>query len=128
MSQKLPPLVQRTIQRLIRAFAPERIVLFGSRAKGTKHARSDVDLLVIADLPGSPAIHNRRARQLAADCFPSVDIVFATPVEAAEAASAKSPFLMSILGRGITLYSRQEPLPPLEANGNVAAVQNTEQI
>jgi len=106
ISSDLPPLVQRTLERLIRAFAPERIVLFGSYAKGTVHGGSDVDLLVIANLEGNPAFHQRRARQLAADCFPRVDVVFATPLEVAEAATAKSPFLLSILGKGITLYAR----------------------
>ena len=106
MSPELPPLVQRTLQRLIRAFAPERIILFGSYAKGTLHAGSDVDLLVITNLEGNPHIHQRRARQLAADCFPRVDVVFATPAEIAGAATAKSPFLLSILGSGIELYTR----------------------
>ena len=100
----LPPLVQRALQRLIRAFAPERIVLFGSYAKGTVHSRSDVDLLVIASLDGNPDIHQRRARQLTGDSFPPVDVVFATPAEVAGAAAAKAPFLLSILGTGITLH------------------------
>lgn len=106
MPPDLPPLIQRTIQRLIRAFSPERIVLFGSYAKGTVHSGSDVDLLVIANLEGNPALHQRRARQLAADCFPPVDVVLATPTDVAGAATAKSPFLLSILGTGITLYNR----------------------
>ena len=37
MTPQLPPLVDRTLQRLIRAFAPEKILLFGSWAKGTRH-------------------------------------------------------------------------------------------
>jgi predicted nucleotidyltransferase len=102
----LPPLVQRTLARLIRAFAPERVVLFGSHAKGTARDKSDVDLLVIANVEGNPAIHQRRAKQLAGDCFPPVDVVIATPTEVAEAANAKSPFLLSILGSGKTVYSR----------------------
>lgn len=102
----LPPLVERVVRRLIRAFAPERIVLFGSYAKGTADGRSDVDLLVITRFQGNPLFHQRRARQLAADCFPRVDVVFAAPEDVAEAGSAKSPFLLSILGKGITVYSR----------------------
>jgi predicted nucleotidyltransferase len=107
MTQPLPPLVDRTMRRLIRAFAPEKILLFGSWAKGTRHAGSDIDLLIIANLPGSAIIHTRRARQLAADSFPRIDIVFATPDEVASADTAKSPFLMSILGTGIVVYERQ---------------------
>lgn len=106
-SVDLPPLVRRTVQRLICAFAPERIVLFGSYAKNTVRDDSDVDLLVVANLEeGNRFAHQRRARQLASDCFPCVDVVFATPTELAGASLAKSPFLLSILGTGITLYTR----------------------
>ena len=108
MQPTLPPLLQRTIDRLARSFAPERIILFGSYAKGTHRPGSDVDLLVIANLEGDPYIHQRRARQLAADCFPLVDVVFCTSEDVAEAASARSPFLLSILDSGITVYSRPE--------------------
>jgi predicted nucleotidyltransferase len=103
----LPPLVQRTLARLIRAFAPERIVLFGSHAKGTVRDKSDVDLLVIANVEGDAILHQRRAKQLAADCFPPIDVVIATPFEVADAANAKSPFLLSILGSGKTIYARK---------------------
>jgi predicted nucleotidyltransferase len=106
MTPDLPPLVQRTLQRFIRAFAPERILLFGSYAKGATRTRSDVDLLIVADLPGGSGVHVRRARQLAGDCFPPIDIVFATPEEVASADSAKSPFLSSILGTGIVVYRK----------------------
>jgi predicted nucleotidyltransferase len=103
---ELPALVRRTLERLVRAFAPERVVLFGSYAKGTIHLGSDVDLLVIANVVGDPNLHQRRARQMAADCFPPVDIVIATPDDVAMAHTARSPFLLSVLGTGITIYTR----------------------
>jgi predicted nucleotidyltransferase len=103
-----PPavLLRGTLDRLIRAFAPERIVLFGSYAKGTARPGSDVDLLVVAEIEGDPIAHSRRAHQLVASSFPPVDIVLCTPEDVSEAASAKSPFLFSVLGSGITVYSR----------------------
>jgi predicted nucleotidyltransferase len=104
----LPPLVQRAVARLIRAFAPERVIVFGSWAKGTSTGKSDIDLLVIADLNGEPAALLRRARQLAGDCFPPVDVVIASPAEVTGAATARSPFLASILGSGMTIYRRAE--------------------
>jgi predicted nucleotidyltransferase len=100
--------VQRTIQRLIRAFSPERIVLFGSFAKGAVHLGSDIDLLVVAKFQGGRLSQQRRARQLATDCFPPVDILLATPEEITEASTAQSPFLQSILGSGITVYMRTD--------------------
>jgi predicted nucleotidyltransferase len=110
MPTSLPPLLDRTVERLIRAFAPERIMLFGSYAKGTNHPGSDIDLLVIANLEGDPAFHQRRASQLAADCFPRVDVVFCSTEDVAEAPTARSPFLLSILGSGVTVYSRANSL------------------
>lgn len=112
----LPPLAERTLQRLIRAFAPERVLLFGSRAKGMERAASDIDLLVIAQVEGDPALHQRRARQLASDCFPRIDVVIATPEEVANAAHARSPFLLSILGSGIPLSTRSSPAPESDQN------------
>ena len=105
MPPHLPPLIQRTLLRLVRSYSPERILLFGSHAKGTARAGSDYDLLVIANVGENRAAHLRRARQLASDCFPPVDVVFATPREVAEVATARSPFLQSILGSGITVSS-----------------------
>jgi uncharacterized protein len=108
----LPPLVERTLQRLIRYYSPERIIVFGSYSKATVHSRSDVDLLVVANVDGSLDLHQRRARQLAAGCFPRVDVVLATPAEVSEANTARSPFLASILRTGTTVYSRSDELHP----------------
>ena len=102
-----PAFLHRVVARYVRAFAPQCIMLFGSYAKGTNGPDSDVDLLVIADLCGDPIFHLRRARQLAADCFPPVDVVFATAEEIASAPTAKSPFLLSILEKGVIVYRRR---------------------
>ena len=104
----LPPFLQRAIERLKRAFNPERLVLFGSYAKGTARPDSDVDLLIVADLVGEPAVHLRRARQLVADSFPVIDVVICTPEDFDNAETAPSPFLHSVLGSGITVYRRHD--------------------
>ena len=107
MEQVQPPVfISRVLERLVRNFAPERIVLFGSYAKGTARLGSDVDLLVVADLEGDPVVHLRRARQLVADSFPPVDVVLCTTEELVEAPTARSPFLLSVLESGIIVYSR----------------------
>jgi uncharacterized protein len=48
--------------RLVEKFHPQRIILFGSQAKGTADERSDLDLLVICPIQGS-----RRALMVAMD-------------------------------------------------------------
>jgi predicted nucleotidyltransferase len=40
-------------KRLVDGFAPDKIILFGSQARGTADARSDVDILVICRFAGN---------------------------------------------------------------------------
>jgi predicted nucleotidyltransferase len=45
----------QAVQRLVQAFHPERIYVFGSQARGTPRPDSDIDLLVVvpsSNLPG----------------------------------------------------------------------------
>jgi predicted nucleotidyltransferase len=51
--------------RLVAQFRPQRVILFGSQARGTADARSDVDLLVICPVPSGPG--SRRALMVAMD-------------------------------------------------------------
>jgi len=101
---KPPTFLHRPIERLVRVFAPEHIVLFGSYSKGIAHLGSDIDLLIVADFEGDRVIHLRRARQLVHDSFPPIDIILCTPEDIEEAHEARSPFLLSVLGSGITVY------------------------
>ena len=49
-------------QRLVEGFSPEKIILFGSQARGTADKLSDIDLLVICPVNG-----NRRKLMVAMD-------------------------------------------------------------
>jgi predicted nucleotidyltransferase len=103
---KIPPFLQRPLARLVRAFAPTQVVLFGSYAKDAAEPGSDVDLLVVTELDGDLTVPLRRARQLVAASFPPIDVVLCTPEEIEGAATAPSPFLASVLESGVILYSR----------------------
>ena len=68
-------------RRLVDRFHPDRIILFGSQARGTADDRSDADLLVICPIAGS-----RRELTLAMDrslwgLRLARDIVISTPEE-----------------------------------------------
>lgn len=107
MTVEVPDDLLVPIARLVRALAPARIVLFGSRAKGVPHGRSDTDLLVIAEAAVDPALVHR-ARELVATSFPPIDLVLCTPSDAENATAALSPFLLSILDSGITLFEDRQ--------------------
>ncbi len=105
---RLPRSLWRVVDRYTRAFAPEKIVLFGSYAKGTNRPGSDVDLLIIVNLPDNDtSAHLRRAHQLAKGCFPLIDVVFASLDEVEHAAGMQNPFLLSILESGLPIYHRE---------------------
>jgi uncharacterized protein len=73
--------LQSAVRKLADSFHPERIILFGSQARGDADERSDVDLLVITNIHGS-----RRAMMVAMDRVLrgsgfARDIVILTPEE-----------------------------------------------
>ena len=45
--------LDEAVRRLVDKFHPEKIILFGSQARGTADNRSDVDLLVIYPVKGN---------------------------------------------------------------------------
>ena len=52
MASKKPRMnaaLRRFIQRLVDELRPERVILFGSRARGDDKETSDYDMLIIAD-------------------------------------------------------------------------------
>lgn len=57
-------LTSELVRRILKAAAPERIILFGSAAAGTMTHDSDIDLLVVDPSPGNTrekSVHIRRA-------------------------------------------------------------------
>lgn len=74
-------LVESVVKKIAEAIQPEKIILFGSRAKGRGHAKSDIDLLVIKETAQSKRELKLRIRRL----FPrqnfSLDLFVLTPEE-----------------------------------------------
>ncbi len=73
--------LRQAVDALVARFRPDRVILFGSNARGTADVRSDVDLLVVCPVQGS-----RRALQVAMDrtlrgCRFARDIVILTREE-----------------------------------------------
>lgn len=42
-------ILNETIRRLVERFRPQKVILFGSQARGTANDRSDMDLIVLCD-------------------------------------------------------------------------------
>ena len=55
-------ILNEVTNRLVSQFAPVRIILFGSQARGTANDRSDIDLLVVCQI-----VDHKRALMVAMD-------------------------------------------------------------
>jgi predicted nucleotidyltransferase len=104
MATQLVP--REVLERLVCSLAPDRVVLFGSRARSSARAASDIDLLLVGMWTTDRAQLLRRARCLVAYSFPRVDLVLCTPEEITAAEAGGAPFLRSILESGVLIYQR----------------------
>lgn len=98
--------ISTMVDRIVGAFQPSRIILFGSHARGTATEWSDVDLLVI--LPNVPDKRNAaiEIRRVLGDLPVCKDIVVATPEEVARRGHLVGTVLRSALREGKVLYER----------------------
>ena len=100
--------LETMLDRIVGRFEPSRVILFGSRARGTASDDSDVDLLVV--LPHAP--DKRRAavemRRLLRDLPVSKDIIVTTPDEIARRGHVVGSLLHAALREGTVVYERDE--------------------
>ena len=92
------------VERIARELKPEKIVLFGSYARGEQTPDSDVDLLVIMEMDGSHVERSLAVSQLIDPRPFPTDIVVRTPDEVQRAFDRKEFFVPHILSEGRVLY------------------------
>jgi len=93
-------------ERIVRAFHPLRIILFGSYARGQAGPDSDVDLLIVlpeAENKRQAAIEIRRQLN---DLTVPTDIVVTTPDEIERRGTLIGTILRPALREGKVLYER----------------------
>ena len=96
------------VRRIQEVAQPHRIILFGSRARGTARPDSDFDILVIQD---SHLPRHRRAGPLytaVAKVPAEVEIMVFTPEEVEEWREVPEAFVTTALREGKVVYEREE--------------------
>ena len=71
--------IDRMVRRIVKRFNPERIILFGSHARGNAGPDSDVDLLVVMEVEGSKRDQQLQVRMALPDAAVPVDVIVTRP-------------------------------------------------
>ena len=90
-------------QQLAREFHPLKVVLFGSYAYGNPGPDSDVDLLVVMPLVGTPVDKSVEMRLKLQPRFP-LDLLVRTPAKIRERLAMGDDFIKDIFDKGKVLY------------------------
>lgn len=93
--------------RLVESYNPERIILFGSHAKGDAGEKSDIDLFILKDTEDRPIDRRVKVERILADRDVPLDIVVYTPQEMRYLFSIGSPFVEEVIETGRVLYMRK---------------------
>jgi predicted nucleotidyltransferase len=73
--------IQEIVERIVAQFQPEKIILFGSHARGDGTADSDVDLLIVMPVEGSKRAKQLEIRAAVHDVRIPKDILVSRPEE-----------------------------------------------
>lgn len=100
--------VRAMVDRLVAAYAPDKIILFGSYAYGVPGSESDVDLLVIKDTPEPFLDRLEAVRKAVGGTHARVPFepIVLTPTELDQRLNKGDQFLDEIVKRGEVLYAR----------------------
>ena len=99
------------IERIVEVAEPEKIILFGSAARGDADPNSDIDLLVIkegADALGLMARIYRRLRGVGA----AVDAIVVSPDDVERYKDSHALIIKPAVRDGVVVYEAPERFPP----------------
>jgi predicted nucleotidyltransferase len=95
--------IERFGQRIGDEFGAEKVILFGSYARGTANPDSDVDILVIGSFAGRSVDKSVEIRMKLRPGFP-MDLLVRTPAKVRERIEMGDSFMREILDQGKVLY------------------------
>src|SRR3990172_4867561 len=106
--------LNKILKRVIDAYQPEKIILFGSYAYGKPDSDSDLDLLIIKKTSDRFIDRWINIRQIVSDPKRSIpfDPIVLTPEEIEERLAMGDQFVEEIIKKGEVLYAPKKPLYP----------------
>jgi len=96
--------IQNLVDKIIKRMEPEKVIIFGSYAKGTATAKSDLDLFIVKDTDLPMRERGADIRSSFASLLIHVDVHIYTPEEVEEYGAEVYSFIHSILKTGKVVY------------------------
>jgi uncharacterized protein len=106
MNQEAESTEREIVRRIVKTSQPDKVILFGSRARGGARAESDYDILVIKD---SQEPRYRRSVPLyvaLTGLLANVDVMVYTPAEVEEWKTVPQAFITTAMREGRVVYER----------------------
>jgi len=101
---KMSTILTSMVEKICHVGSPEKIILFGSRAREDANVDSDIDLLVIEHSSLPRYRRAARYRKAVAGLCVAKDIVVWSPEEIEEWQSVPNAFITTILREGKVIY------------------------
>jgi len=93
-------------RRIVKTSDPEKIILFGSHARGHADADSDLDLLVIIPEVKKMRAESVRVRRALRGLLIPIDIIVSSPEQIERLGNVKGLIYHTALSEGKVLYER----------------------
>jgi predicted nucleotidyltransferase len=103
----LDRLLRSVTDLIVTVCDPDKVVLFGSYAKGRENLESDLDILIVGTFAGFPYQRGKELRELLHLYHLRIDLHLATPNELEYSACANPHgYLTTALAGGVVLYDK----------------------
>jgi predicted nucleotidyltransferase len=97
-------LLSEMVSKIVKHFHPDKVILFGSRAWGEPTKESDLDIMVVMDVDGSPIRKAAGISRIVRPRFLPIDLIVRTPGEIEHRIKIGDPFIKRIMNHGKVLY------------------------
>ena len=107
MQRDIKRTLDKMVKRIVKRFAPEKVILFGSHARGQAGPDSDVDLLIVMQLKGKKSAQELEIRK-ALRAFHHIpkDVIVTTPEDFAWRSKIPGTIERPASLEGRVLYAR----------------------
>lgn len=99
--------IDNLTRQIVSLYSPQKILLFGSQAKGAATEKSDIDLCIVMEITDETSVKRRKLlaeMYLVLETDIPVDILLYTPPEWEQCISDRSSMAYKINAEGVRLY------------------------